>query len=225
MMARETLSVRQAELIIREYNRNMKNCSKEMEDNFDTFFIKMAETWADNNSINCAKEIARCYEEIIIADLNKLIHAFHSYIIETAKKYIRVGGMDTTIVDDGFNLNSKINPKRVKNYFGDGDDFGVIISGPEPMKKVVEDLQKLTKKIEQLANELQANLSKINAFGNQEIKLYLIKIAGSHSKYLIDTIQELESNVEKYITEVMTQYQAIAQSDEVSNLERINKVD
>lgn len=217
-MGKETLSPKQASLIMEEVREILNNCQTGAGNSIRDFIGVLVKNWADKNAVELGKQIGNVFTDI--CDTVKINHKkFNDALGSIAREYERVGGMTGFVMD--LPLDERLSEEAVigvlmglnaiKDHFPDGDTFGFMDVNQSP-DDITAAFDTLKKDLQNTASYATEAIKKINAFGNESVQLNLANSAGAIVTILQKSIVALHKSLNETLDKAKNAYKTAGEN-------------
>ena len=212
-MSKETLSVKQADSIIREINDITKETRNKIELTSEEFLTDISHVWEDENAVKFSNNFRESMVKVV-DNLSQNNNKFCETVKDIANAYVKAGNMGQSVSSIASKLAIQINSGIVKDHFADGengDDFGFVNpeTGPD---QVIDSFNTLKTNLKSIAVETNNRIKAINAFGNDQVKLALASSAAGMIGIVEKQIISSSKSCKELVDESAKRYIQVGQS-------------
>ena len=212
-MSKETLSVKQADSIIREINDITKETRNKIELTSEEFLTDISHVWEDENAVKFSTKFRESMVKVI-DNLSQNNNTFCETVRDIANAYVKAGNIGQSVSAIASKIAIQINSGIVKDHFADGengDDFGFVNpeTGPD---QVMASFDTLKTNLKSIAVETNNRIKSINAFGNDQVKLALASSAAGMIGIVEKQIVSSSKSCKELVSESAKRYIQVGQS-------------
>ena len=180
------------------------NTVSKIADVLNNTLTEIGATWADTKAVAAASKLANMTMEVV-KDLEKSCNNLEGGVVNVANRYARVAGKATTNAPYR-SFNAPIISNAVHETFGNSDEYGFKGKASEAALKIANALGGLSLKIKELGEQSSDRINSINAFGNPEIKVQILKTSTNYATRLGDAAKRIEKFGEDVINQAAKDY-------------------
>ena len=209
-----TFSPRQMEALLNEVHGIYSKTKASIEADTENLLLSIGKNWADKKACEWGDLIASRMSGLIsdlASNFNQLSHS----IIDKANEYARIGGKPPIPYYPNISFSTSISSKgKIKDHFDTPDMYGDtsgFINNIQGGKNLLADFEKVSKSLIQAGEDIQSAIRRLNAFGNEGIKVAMARIANDFISYANNCFREIKKRAENDILDVLNRYGKVSQ--------------
>ena len=184
-----TISPKQVDRLLADFQATIDRQKRVMEDRVSSFFHTFSLTWEDNNAVKIAKDLENHLNNDVIGAMEQGFNSLSSSVIEISNYYARAAGKPL-LANRSIKLSRNVSAAEVKSEFPDGS-YG--FKEPKDLATLVQEFLSLEDSFSSAAVEMHDSISRINAFGNMQIRSALTLASSKITDALLETVTKLKS--------------------------------
>ena len=199
-----TVSPKQVQNINTAIEEVTANTVSKIADVLNNALAEIGSTWADTKAVAAAGKLVNMTTDVV-KDLEKSCNNLESGVVNVANRYAKVAGKATTNAPYR-SFNAPVTTNAVHETFGNSDEYGFKGNALEAAAKIAAVLGSLSKEIQGLGEKSADRINSINAFGNPEIKVQILKTSTNYATRLGDAAKRIEKFGEDVINQAAKDY-------------------